>query len=578
MSRVHFPARMPALVASPLLVGGLLGLPVVQPTAPEPTPVPTEYQTVPINGIDSPALARQEMHSPYEPQSSSHGDEVVATTRPTETDPYRLVAVTWDGTASGEDEVSAWVRHRSEGTWSQWYALHGGDDHAPDPGTAEDARQRGGTDPLIVPESDGVQVRVSTSSGESPDGLRVDLVHPGESPADTEIATSSTAAAAAARPKIRLRKAWGADERIRRGTISYGQIKAGVVHHTVNSNSYSKSDVPGIIRGIYSYHVNGRGWNDIGYNFLVDKWGRIWEGRKGGIGKPVIGAHTYGHNDDAFAMSAIGTYTDKAPSAAVLAAYSRLYAWKFDMHGIDPKGKTNLDGLKRRTLIGHRDTYATACPGDALYRKLPAIRTGTANRMSPVRVGNAAKVKSSFAQSTVPRRTQATMRVSMPPKAAGAHVWLQRRPGKGAEWSSTQRTNLNQRGKARFRFAEQKRGKYQYRVVASTLPRKYGKVRTLTVGRAPVTARLSTGSVVAGKKAKLNVSTAPKRSGDRVVLQRRGGSGSKWNVTKRKRLTRQGKTTFRIGTARPGKVKLRVVVKPKPKRISAPVTLKVRKR
>ena len=69
------------------------------------------------------------------------------------------------------------------------------------------------------------------------------------------------------------------------------------MHHTVNANDYTADEVPGIMRSIYAYHVKSRGWRDIGYNFLVDRFGRIWEGRYGGIDKPVVGAHTCGYND-----------------------------------------------------------------------------------------------------------------------------------------------------------------------------------------------------------------------------------------------------------------------------------------
>ncbi|NHA01756.1 hypothetical protein G5V59_24240 [Nocardioides sp. W3-2-3] len=100
-------------------------------------------------------------------------------------------------------------------------------------------------------------------------------------------------------------------------------MHAGFVHHTVNANNYTAAQVPGIIRGIYNYHVKTRGWSDIGYNFLVDKFGRIWEGRYGGVDRPVVGAHTQGYNQYSFAMSAIGNYDVAAPSSAMITAYAQ---------------------------------------------------------------------------------------------------------------------------------------------------------------------------------------------------------------------------------------------------------------
>ncbi len=189
-------------------------------------------------------------------------------------------------------------------------------------------------------------------------------------------------AQAASQPTIYSRADWGADESLRGGTVEFGQIQAGFVHHTVNSNDYRQEDVPAIIRGIYAYHVQSRGWRDIGYNFLIDKWGRIWEGRYGGVDKPVTGAHTLGHNDDVFGASAIGTYVNTEPTSATLDAYARLFAWKFSLHEVDPLVQANLDGEVVNTISGHRDTYATACPGDRLYARLPELRTNTSSLMA----------------------------------------------------------------------------------------------------------------------------------------------------------------------------------------------------
>ena len=109
-------------------------------------------------------------------------------------------------------------------------------------------------------------------------------------------------------PTIYSRADWGADERLRDCCVEYGEVHAGFVHHTVNANGYSRAEVPAILRGIYAYHTQSRGWRDIGYNFLIDRFGRIWEGRYGGITLPVVGAHTLNYNENSFAASAIGNY------------------------------------------------------------------------------------------------------------------------------------------------------------------------------------------------------------------------------------------------------------------------------
>lgn len=182
------------------------------------------------------------------------------------------------------------------------------------------------------------------------------------------------------KPKIFSRAQWGANEKMRdKGSLRYGEVHAAFVHHTVNANNYSKADVPAILRGIYAYHVNGRGWSDIGYNFLVDRFGRIWEGRFGGVARPGVGAHTLGFNDYATAMSAIGNFETVKPSAAMLDAYARLWAWKLSLHGIKADSTKQWVGSRYFPAInGHRDAAKTACPGRYLYAKLGEIRTKAA--------------------------------------------------------------------------------------------------------------------------------------------------------------------------------------------------------
>ncbi len=152
-------------------------------------------------------------------------------------------------------------------------------------------------------------------------------------------------------------------------------MHAGFVHHTVNANDYSRDEVPGLLRSIYAYHTQSRGWSDVGYNFLVDRFGRIWEGRYGGVDRPVVGAHTLGYNDYAFAMSAIGNFDIKEPSSAMVQAYGALFAWKLSLHGIDAQSPRQVVGPDTFPAInGHRDAGSTACPGRYLYARLDKIR------------------------------------------------------------------------------------------------------------------------------------------------------------------------------------------------------------
>ncbi|MFJ8197712.1 FG-GAP-like repeat-containing protein [Streptomyces sp. NPDC096152] len=192
------------------------------------------------------------------------------------------------------------------------------------------------------------------------------------------------------KPPIITQAEWGASTNYD-GTPSYGtEIKAAVVHHTgVDSdNTLSCGESRARMRTIQQEHFS-RGYYDIGYNFVVDRCGQIFEGRSGGMDLPVVGAHDIGFNTNTVGISYIGNYMSAKPSRAALDAIARVVAWKFGMYGVDPTGKVTLesgsdagvDGNKvaKGTSItlprvfGHRDTNATACPGDNLYPKLSFI-------------------------------------------------------------------------------------------------------------------------------------------------------------------------------------------------------------
>ncbi|MEU0601260.1 peptidoglycan recognition protein [Streptomyces sp. NPDC006393] len=188
------------------------------------------------------------------------------------------------------------------------------------------------------------------------------------------------------RPKIITRRGWGADESLRaRGFVYTKKDKVAFVHHTATGNNYTCSEAPSVIRSIYRYHVLSMGWRDIGYNFLVDKCGTIYEGRAGGVAKPVLGAHTMGFNSNSVGIAVIGTYSRSKPSSAAVKAVARLAAWKLGLYGMNPRGKTYLKSaggnlyqkgknVRLNVISGHRDGFATDCPGAKLYGKLGTAR------------------------------------------------------------------------------------------------------------------------------------------------------------------------------------------------------------
>lgn len=197
---------------------------------------------------------------------------------------------------------------------------------------------------------------------------------------------------AAPRPAIVARKAWRADERlVKERPTQSGPVNAVFVHHTGHSNDYDCADVPRMLREMQRAHVQGEGWDDMGYNFVVDRCGTIYEGRAGSIGRPIHGAHTKGFNAGTIGIAALGTFDagTKVPPA-LEAALAKVAAWKLKP-GVDARGTVRLvstndeslfkkgEAARLHVISGHRDSFHTNCPGDALYGRLPAIRDAVAS-------------------------------------------------------------------------------------------------------------------------------------------------------------------------------------------------------
>ncbi|WP_338779649.1 N-acetylmuramoyl-L-alanine amidase [Streptomyces sp. DG1A-41] len=192
------------------------------------------------------------------------------------------------------------------------------------------------------------------------------------------------------RPRIVTRRGWGANEGLRERGFRYTKkVKAAFVHHTASGNNYRCSQVPSLIRSIYRYHVRSMGWRDIGYNFVIDKCGKIYEGRAGGVARPVLGAHTLGFNSNSMGIAVLGSYDVKKPSSAAVRAIARLTAWKLGLYGVNPRGKTYLKSggsnlhrkgknVRLNVISGHRDGFKTECPGRKLYSKLGSARSKAA--------------------------------------------------------------------------------------------------------------------------------------------------------------------------------------------------------
>ncbi len=289
---------------------------------------------------------------------------------------FELVGLHWRGPGRVEFRT-----HSLGGGWSAWHTAAPEEEDGPDTGSSE-AGRRGWHlgSPWWVGPSDRLQLRTHGRVSR----VRAWTVRSRESlvPLRRTAATSM--------PAIVSRVAWGADETIRRNEPVYApELRYAVVHHTAGANSYTKTEAPAIVRAIERYHVQANGWNDIGYNFLVDRFGTVYEGRYGGVDANVVGAHAVGFNTGSVGVALLGTYGTAAPSASAERALSSLLAWRLDLAHVDPASLLTIASggspkfaagvpVTLRAVSGHRDVGLTECPGDALYGRLPALATATA--------------------------------------------------------------------------------------------------------------------------------------------------------------------------------------------------------
>ncbi len=292
---------------------------------------------------------------------------------------FTMVGTHWQG--GGE----VWFRTATEsGTWSPWRLARPEEDDLPDATSDEGKASRGWNvgNPWWTGASTSIQYRVSGPVTR----LRTFYISSEPSTADATLAGPATQATLRPdQPPITRRPGWGADESIVRAQPSFADsLELSVVHHTAGTNSYSAAQSAAIVRGIQRYHVLSNGWNDIGYNYLVDKYGRIFEGRGGGLIQNVIGAHAQGFNTGSVGVAVLGTYGSGGISTAARNALQRLLAWRLDAGHVDPVSLLNFTSygndrfpagrvVRLRAVSGHRDTGYTSCPGTALYGQLGAI-------------------------------------------------------------------------------------------------------------------------------------------------------------------------------------------------------------
>lgn len=288
--------------------------------------------------------------------------------------------------ASAPAEVTAIsVRTSVDGdAWTDWQALPFLDvEDGPDPGSVEARQEAPGrhTEILWVGEATHLQVTVEGGSPEDVDLTVIDSMRLNGGPVQRHSSASVGTAADASGLDIVSRARWGADESLGSSTRSVSNVHMGIVHHTAHTsgsaaNTYTRDQAPGLLRAMHRYHTVTLGWSDLGYNVVVDRFGTVYEGRKGGFNNGVVGAHAAGFNTGSFGVAVIGNFVNEQASSAAIDALTRVIAVKSAIHGIDPEATTTRmgDGRARPTILGHRDVGQTSCPG-RIHDLLPRIRS-----------------------------------------------------------------------------------------------------------------------------------------------------------------------------------------------------------
>lgn len=391
--------RVPAFLAClTTAIGVVLVLPVSTTGAgADPEPVESSTAEVPLGSVSAPAPEAEVQTGQTEP---TPGLETMPTLALTElnADLFTMVGVTWAYDPAVIDTVVTLRVQDAAGVWGAWTDAELSFVDAPNQEAARDGDLRGGTDPIWTDEAYGAEVEVTTRSGAAATDVRLILIDPRTSPADavaTPDSAPDTANADAWQPAIYSRAQWGADEGIRSWDASYSTtLKAATVHHTADSNSYSPEQVPSILRSIYYFHSVSRGWGDIGYNFIVDKFGRIWEGRYGGIATTAIGAHAGGFNSNTTGVSMLGNYEVAQPTYEMLNSVAAVIAWKFSLYQVYPLAWTTLvsggggtskysagTAVNLPVIFAHRDVGNTTCPGRYGYSYMDWLRQRTLQHM-----------------------------------------------------------------------------------------------------------------------------------------------------------------------------------------------------
>ena len=418
------PASRPTTTAASLASAAIGAVRTEQVTPPSDEVTVTEVEVVvpPVEPdgevVETPDVERAQQDQDVIVTDQVEGDRVESDV--VETGEFQTVGVTWPMDAA-VGELGTEVRTRAQGVWSEWVPLPTTDD-APDAGSPDSVNAvRAGTDPLWVGDADAVQLSFAATAEGGPQDMSLALIgseeatvatsdavvgataqqdailpasfvaavaEPGTSTdvaaADPAVATAPLATAVA--PTVISRSDWGARPQSCSPDVA-SKLVGAVVHHTAGSNTYTTvAQAMQQIRNDQTYHMDGRGWCDLGYNFVVDKWGNIYEGRADSLTSAVIGVHAGGFNTGTVGVSMLGNYDQVGAPPVMIDAVGRIVGSRLAVYGIDPQGTMSYytgvgdnGRYKNQTVslprvFGHRDVSYTACPGVNGYAQMPTIR------------------------------------------------------------------------------------------------------------------------------------------------------------------------------------------------------------
>ena len=467
---------------------------------------------------------------------------------------FDLLGLVWGRGAAPRAEVRARAR---SARWGPWLPVTAVGAHAPD-----GAPPVPGSDPVWTGRAELFQLRLRGDAGR----LRARFVAVGRAP--LRRARRAQALLPVGAPPIVTRPEWGAAAVPPRAAPSYGQVQMGFVHHTVSANAYGPQDSARMVLAICRYHRDSNRWNDIGYNFLVDRYGQIFEGRAGGIDRAVIGAQAQGWNSISTGVANLGTFGTQGQTEPALAAMAELLAWKLPLHGAPVEGPLDLissgGGTNRwrpgaavrfQRISGHRDGCSTSCPGDGLYAQLGDLRRRTGELAGPVS-GLILVLRATQLRHPATARVTATLTRPDGSRAGGAAIDLQHRP-RGGRWGTLASGLTGADG--RWALSPPVPSSGALRAVFSgdlSAPGARSAAVDVTV-RPLLSARLGTRRVAAGDSVRLAAAIQPARDQLTVTLERQTRSG--WRrVWRRIEPAPAGRLGLSVRLVRPGLHRLRV--------------------